>query len=77
MNDTPTPRTDAAANESIVKVHKTSLQLETELTAAREELKAVTEQRDRALQKIKNQTERIIYLEGATNHATGTRYQRQ
>ena len=57
-----------------------------ELTAAREEieeihatggcsfieLQRVTEQRDRALQKIKNQTERITYLEGATNHATGT-----
>ena len=38
MKDTPTPRTDAAANESIVKVYETSLQLETELTAAREEI---------------------------------------
>jgi hypothetical protein len=36
------------------------------------ELTAVTEQRDKALQKIKNQAERIVYLEGATNHATGT-----
>ena len=36
------------------------------------ELVAVTEQRDKALQKIKNQAERIAYLEGATNHATGT-----
>lgn len=36
------------------------------------ELTAVTEQRDKALQKIKNQAERIAYLEGATNHATGT-----
>ena len=35
---TPTPRTDAAANESIVKVHETSLQLETELTAALAEI---------------------------------------
>ena len=59
--NTPTPRTDAAANESIVKVHKTSLQLETELTAvteqrdglrsgidyASDQLAKVTEQRDR------------------------------
>jgi TRAP-type C4-dicarboxylate transport system substrate-binding protein len=37
--------------------------------AAREQ---VTEQRDRAWQKIENQAERITYLEGATNHATGT-----
>jgi len=36
------------------------------------QLKAVTEQRDRAWQKIENQAERITYLEGATNHATGT-----
>jgi hypothetical protein len=36
------------------------------------ELTAVTEQRDRAWQKIENQAERITYLEGATNHATGT-----
>jgi hypothetical protein len=32
----------------------------------------VTEQRDRAQSKIENQAERIKYLEGATNHATGT-----
>jgi hypothetical protein len=30
------------------------------------------EQRDRAQSKIENQAERIKYLEGATNHATGT-----
>ena len=36
--NTPTPRTDAAASESIVKVHETSLQLETELTAALAEI---------------------------------------
>jgi hypothetical protein len=30
------------------------------------------EQRDKAWQKIENQAERITYLEGATNHATGT-----
>jgi hypothetical protein len=36
------------------------------------DVKALTEQRDKALQKIKNQAERIAYLEGATNHATGT-----
>ena len=35
-------------------------------------LDIITEQRDKALQKIKNQAERIAYLEGATNHATGT-----
>jgi len=29
-------------------------------------------QRDKAWQKIENQAERITYLEGATNHATGT-----
>jgi hypothetical protein len=38
----------------------------------KEELTAVTEQRDKAWQKIENQAERITYLEGATNHATGT-----
>ena len=36
--NTATPRTDAAASESIVKVHETSLQLETELTAALAEI---------------------------------------
>ena len=36
------------------------------------ELAAVTEQRDRMQSKIENQAERIKYLEGATNHATGT-----
>lgn len=36
------------------------------------DVKAVTEQRDKAWQKIENQAERITYLEGATNHATGT-----
>jgi uncharacterized protein (DUF3084 family) len=40
--------------------------------AAREALSAVTEQWDKALKKIENQSERIRYLEGATNHATGT-----
>ena len=39
---------------------------------ASDQLTRVTEQRDKALQKIKNQAERIAYLEGATNHATGT-----
>ena len=34
--------------------------------------KRLTEQRDKAWQKIENQAERITYLEGATNHATGT-----
>ena len=43
---TPTPRTDAAANESIVKVHKTSLQLEIELTAALEELNSINAERE-------------------------------
>jgi len=47
-----------------------------EETAEREkferELNAVTEQRDTALKKLKNQADRICYLEGATNHATGT-----
>ena len=43
-----------------------------QLSEIRLELAAVTEQRDKALQKIKNQAERIAYLEGATNHATGT-----
>jgi 23S rRNA G2069 N7-methylase RlmK/C1962 C5-methylase RlmI len=36
------------------------------------DVKAVTEQRDKAWQKIENQAERITHLEGATNHATGT-----
>jgi chromosome segregation ATPase len=34
----PTPRTNAAASESIVKVYETSLQLETELTTALAEI---------------------------------------
>jgi hypothetical protein len=36
MSDRPTPRTDAAANESIVKVYETSKDLERELAEARE-----------------------------------------
>ena len=36
------------------------------------ELTTVTEQLDRAHAKIERQAERIKYLEGATNHATGT-----
>ena len=36
------------------------------------ELATVTEQRDRAHAKIERQAERIKYLEGATNYATGT-----
>jgi len=36
------------------------------------ELNEAREQRDRAQSKIENQAERIKYLEGATNHATGT-----
>ena len=61
-------------------------QLERELAEARKEIEGlhcalkqsstiydvVTEQRDKAWQKIENQAERITYLEGATNHATGT-----
>jgi chromosome segregation ATPase len=39
---------------------------------AAEEATELREQRDRALTKIENQAERIKYLEGATNHATGT-----
>ena len=39
---------------------------------ASDQLHKVTEQRDKAWQKIENQAERITYLEGATNHATGT-----
>ena len=37
LGQRPTPRTDAAANESIVKVYETSKQLERELAEAREE----------------------------------------
>ena len=55
MNDTPTPRTDAAytqrpdegAWDFKVRQEKTMESLERELTAAQEELKAVTEQRDK------------------------------
>ena len=36
------------------------------------EVYKLREQRDRAQSKIENQAERIKYLEGATNHATGT-----
>jgi chromosome segregation ATPase len=37
-----------------------------------QQLNDVRAQRDRAQSKIENQAERIKYLEGATNHATGT-----
>ena len=55
MNDTPTPMTDAAytqrPNEGAwdfkVRQEKTMESLERELTTAREELKAVTEQRNK------------------------------
>ncbi len=75
MNDTPTPRTDAALrycktrNESgredmagysvlgIQKIIVESKNLECELTAAREELKAVTEQRDRLAEALRKLTE--------------------
>ncbi len=38
MKDYPTPRTNAAANDSIVKVYETSKQLERELAECREAL---------------------------------------
>lgn len=63
MNDTPTPRTDERKASFALD---TIRQLETELAA-------VTEQRDKAWQKIENQAERITYLEGAMLcRATGT-----
>jgi hypothetical protein len=46
--------------------------MESELRMTLMRLAEVTEQRDKAWQKIENQAERITYLEGATNHATGT-----
>jgi hypothetical protein len=39
---------------------------------SKEEYDQAIEQRDKAWKKIENQAERITYLEGATNHATGT-----
>ena len=53
------------AREQIVANHKATLVIERMFYEARE-------QRDRAQSKIENQAERIKYLEGATNHATGT-----
>ena len=46
--------------------------LQSGIEYASDQLHKVTEQRDKAWQKIENQAERITYLEGATNHATGT-----
>jgi|688.fasta_scaffold396895_4 hypothetical protein len=39
---------------------------------AARKMEELEQQRDRARSKIENQAERIKYLEGATNHATGT-----
>lgn len=73
MSKSDTPRTDSLVEQIsefrissiIYSLTKFSQKLERELTA-------VTEQRDTALKKLKNQADRICYLEGATNHATGT-----
>lgn len=52
----PTPRTDAAANDSIVKVYETSKQLERELAE-------MTEQRDALLAQVRKTRERVKYYE--------------
>ena len=77
MNDTPTPKTDAIPwipnpifyNSDLDLVRYVRIK---EVRQLERELTAVTEQRDTALKKLKNQADRICYLEGATNHATGT-----
>jgi septal ring factor EnvC (AmiA/AmiB activator) len=48
MKDRPTPRTDAAANESIVKVYETAKDLERELAEARSEIDQLKRERDNA-----------------------------
>jgi hypothetical protein len=68
MNDTPTPSPFATDGQRTTDAECwMNYCLEAEKGLA-----AVTEQRDEAWQKIENQAERITYLEGATNHATGT-----
>lgn len=42
------------------------------LCGATREIEQLERERDQARQKIERQAERIRYLEGATNHATGT-----
>jgi len=53
MNDRPTPETDAAANDSIVRVYETSKRLERQRDEALEQLAAMTDQRDAALMVIR------------------------
>ena len=53
MTDRPTPETDAAANESIVRVYETSKRLERQRDDALEQLAAMTDQRDAALMTIR------------------------
>jgi len=53
MNDRPTPETDAAANDSIVRVYETSKRLERQRDEALEQLAAMTDQRDAALMAIR------------------------
>jgi alkylated DNA nucleotide flippase Atl1 len=71
MNDTP--ETDAAIRRKAATYGMIGKYVRADFARKLErELTAVTEQRDKAWQKIENQAERITYLEGATNHATGT-----
>jgi septal ring factor EnvC (AmiA/AmiB activator) len=73
MSDTP--RMDSAFNQPTSTTPRRNWQLDQcyrEGCKFERELAAVTEQRDRMQSKIENQAERIKYLEGATNHATGT-----
>jgi hypothetical protein len=67
MSDTP--RTD---KETGISIGSDSIVYASFARQLERELAAVTEQRDRAQCKIENQAKRIKYLEGATNHATGT-----
>lgn len=81
MSTTDTPRTDGqmeSPNESTVPINfARTLEREADAYAkvlhdslARED--ALYKQLTAAQAKIANQSERIRYLEGATNHATGT-----
>ena len=74
LSDTPMPWLDFSKmlEEELAAVTEQRDGLRSGIDYASDQLTRVTEQRDKALQKIKNQAERIAYLEGATNHATGT-----
>ena len=56
MSEIPTPRTDAAANDSIVKVYETSKQMERELAEAREQIEHLKEHARAKVAALQEQT---------------------